>query len=202
MDQLPAISPAAELDAQLAGYLVEARLGNLAAFEKFYSATIRLVLPTVRRICGDNLYEDVLTETYFRAWTTLNTFDASRGSALVWLRMIARSRARDVVRAERVRGGGAVGAMAWEADESPSPDASPQEQLERAQESARLQAAVASLAPMQRELIGLAYTDECTQPEMAARTRLPLGTVKTLIRRSHIRLRGIMQPPQPTPTTA
>lgn len=184
----------AELEASLARLLQAAKLGDVAAFESFYGATIRLVLPAVRRVCGEPRCEDALADAYFQAWRTLASFDASRGSALAWIKVIALSRARDCMRAERLRHGGADGAVAWDEEEEVDGSAGPEQIAETAQASALLRTAIAQLPARQRMLIGLAYYSELTQGELAQQTGLSLGAVKSSMRDSYARLRGILAP--------
>lgn len=194
MARTPTHQPDPELDQRLADLLRAAGGGDQCAFEAFYEATIRLVLPSVRRICGDAHAEDALADAYVQAWTTAQTFDASRGSALAWIRMIAGSRGRDRMRAERHSHGGLDGALPHDADEQPDDACGPDEILHNVQACARLRAAVSALPARERMLIGLAYYREFTQQQISDETGLPLGTVKTLMRDSHARLHAMLAP--------
>lgn len=183
-----------ELNAQLSQLLVAARAGNVGAFEAFYAATVRLVMPVARFVCGDDHCEDALSDAYFQAWKQLPAWDPSRGSALVWIKMIARSRARDRMRAERVRNVGFCGPIAYDGPEAADPQPGPQEIMEQMQQRAVLRSAVRNLSSRHQHLLRLTYQGDLTQAEIAAQTGLPLGTVKTMLRRSYLQLRHAMAP--------
>src|SRR5438445_6878290 len=66
-------------DERLASLLQAAAGGDGRAFESFYDGTVRYAMAVVRRIAGDALAEDVLSDCYFQAWRSANRFDAERG---------------------------------------------------------------------------------------------------------------------------
>lgn len=199
----PAADAADQGDVQLAPLLSAAATGNARAFEEFYNLTIRHATAVVRRIVGDNHLEDVLSDAYFQAWREAARFDAGRGSARGWLLAIARSRALDRLRQERVRHAGMRGAPAPvdEADEDhgqPGPD----ELLAATEASTQLHAAVARLSSNERWVLGLAYFRDYNHGEIAALTQLPLGTVKSLIHRAQRKLRDALCTPATAQRTA
>ena len=165
--------------------------GDSAAFENLYRLSIRTLLPWVQRICGVHA-EDVLADTYLQAWKTVDTFDPQRCTVLGWLRTIARSRAQDRLRIERTRHGGMDGAPPFDPDRETHASAGPEESACVSQQRQRLDAALATLKPAQRWVIALAYHRDHSHHEISAMTGMPLGTVKTLILRSHRHLRGMM----------
>lgn len=180
---------------QLAVLLQAAARGDGRAFEQFYLATARGTLSAVRRIVGDAWAEDVLADCYFQAWRQAPEFDAARGSALGWLLALARSRALDRLRQETLRHGGAPGATAWEPDAAEAhPDPGPDALLESVQQRSALHDAIGTLSANERWVLGLAYFRDLTQAEIATRTGLPLGTVKSLMNRSQQKLRAALQP--------
>ena len=75
------------------------------------------------------------------------------------------------------------------ADESPAPD----DLLALVQEGTRVHAALATLSPERRELIALAFLQGLSHQEIAERTGLPLGTVKSHVRRALAQLREEME---------
>jgi len=181
-------------DARLAQWLHAARDGDVNAFEAFYAATIRKVLPVARRICGDAHGDDALADAYFQAWSSLHSFDISRGNALAWLTLIVRSRARDIMRKERFRHAGQHGAPDFEPDDCACPSAGPEDMAQAMQQKNALHRAINVLAPGQQLLVRLAYFQDCSHGEMAKQTGQPLGTVKTVMRRTHRQLRTLMEP--------
>lgn len=180
------------MDMQLRGWIACASTGNLAAFESLYRATAGTLLKHIRHLCRGH-EEDVLADTYLQAWQSLRTFDCDRGSALAWLRMIAVSRARDCMRRERVRHGGSDLTFDYDPDGQRCDGKGPEQTLNDSQQHTLLHAAMGLLRPKQQQVIGLAYFNDHSHSEISDSTGIPLGTVKTLIRRSHISLRGTIR---------
>ncbi len=190
----PEPAAAAQRHAQLAALLAQSSSGNCRAFEAFYTLTLSVATAVVRRIVGTSLVEDVLADAYFQVWRDAARFDAARGNALTWVLTIARSRALDRLRAEKLRHDGQTGAPSHDAeadvDEAqPGPDAL----VQATQEHSRLHQALARLSPNERWVLGLAYFRDMSHGEIAGETRLPLGTVKSLISRAQVKLRDELE---------
>lgn len=176
---------------QLKMLLLAAALGDAKSFESFYALTIHIATAVVYRIAGGNHTEDILADAYFQAWRQSSQFQSTRGSAIAWLLAIARSRAFDKLRAERLRHCGLSGAPEAddnEAVESPLPG--PDSLLECVQAYGQLHCAIAKLSGPERWVLGLAYYRDMNHRQIAGVTELPLGTVKSLISRSQRKLRG------------
>jgi RNA polymerase sigma-70 factor (ECF subfamily) len=140
--------------------------------------------------------EDAVEETFWQAWREADRYDPSRGAVSTWLSTIARSRALDRQRARRRRaeeplesalpsseGGGGVA-------ETRAPAANPQQEAEASERARDVAAALEKLPAEQREVIELAYFGGLSQSEIATRTSLPLGTVKTRARLALEKLRA------------
>lgn len=180
-------------DLRCAALLGAAAQGDARAFESFYSVTLAVATAVVRRIAGPAHLEDVLSDAYFQAWQQAARFDAQRGNALTWFLTIARSRALDRLRAEKLRHGGQAGAPGFDSqdlpdDAQPGPDAL----LELTQATSQLHAALGRLSSNERWVLGLAYFRDLTHTEIASLTGLPLGTIKSLISRSQQKLRATL----------
>ena len=128
------------------------------------------------RILGDPAEaEDVVQETFVEVWRRSAEYSQDRGGERAWVCAITRSRAIDRLRA-RKSGRRAVERAALEPlvrEEPPS---------EYVGERERIVRCMATLSAGQREAIELAYFAGLTQQEIADRTSVPLGTVKTRIR--------------------
>jgi RNA polymerase sigma-70 factor (ECF subfamily) len=74
----------------------------------------------------------------------------------------------------------------------PSPDPGPQDLLFAAQQGSRLKAALEALDPLRRQLVSLSFYRGLTQQEISDQTGLPLGTVKSHLRRSMATLREVI----------
>jgi len=161
--------------------------GDADALAALYDRHAPRVLGLTSRILGDrDEAEDVLQEVFLQVWRGPARFDASRGSAVTWLLILARSRAIDRLRSLRRRGHDRQVPI----DDHPIAS---EENLERgaenAQEGAAVRRALEALPPDQRRALELAYFDGYTQSEIAQMTGAPLGTVKTRLRQGMMKLR-------------
>ncbi|MFI5937536.1 RNA polymerase sigma factor [Actinoplanes sp. NPDC051494] len=142
------------------------------------------VLHLAQRMLGNRAdAEDVTQATFVAAWLGHETFDPAKGSLLGWLLGIARRKVVDRLRsaARENRVAETVQALL----PSSAGDDTPDEVVDRlvvADELGRLPAE-------QRRTLELAFFDDLTHPQIAAVTGLPLGTVKSHIRRGMANLR-------------
>ena len=136
---------------------------------------------------------DVVEEAFWQAWRQAARFDPARGGVQAWLLTIARSRALDRVRASRrlreepLVGEGGAEVVLRVADGDPLMDAQSSERRRLVIE------ALVELPAEQREAIELAYFGGLSQSEIATKTKLPLGTVKTRMRLAMQKLRGSLK---------
>ena len=178
----------------------ESRLGELlqavankdrTAFEAFYDATTERVLSLVLRIIQQiDMAEEVVSDVYLQVWRQANRFDPARGNALAWLTVLCRSRALDTLRkitATPTHGAAPI-------SEIPELEATefPQDLLIAVEEHSAVHAALNMLEPSQRQLLALAYFRGYTHSELAQFTGMPLGTVKTQLRRTLNKLKELM----------
>lgn len=181
---------------RLSALVRAAAQGNARAFEEFYRLTARNVLYCVLRIVGHNHAEDVLSEAYLQAWQQCSRFDPRRANAMTWLKTIARSRALDRLRMERLRHAGAYGVpLSLVDDATPSSAPDPPALLEASRMRTRLDSALSALSTTERRVLSLAYYRELSHAQIATATTLPLGTVKSILRRSPPKLRESLQDP-------
>lgn len=163
--------------------------GDQAALARLYDSTNRLVYGLVLRIVSaPDTAEEVLLDVYLHVWRKGETYKTSKGTALGWLFMIARSRAIDALRSRAVRERGRQGSLETAntiADLAPTPE----ENSEIAQRQRFTQQCLADLPNDQREAIELAFFSGLSHSEIAATLRQPLGTIKTRVRLGMARLR-------------
>jgi RNA polymerase sigma-70 factor (ECF subfamily) len=174
----------AQLEAWIAGIVDHDERALLALYEATLSRVYGLVLRLVRRA---QLAEEVAEEVYFQVWRQAPRFDPERGRPLTWLLGMARSRAIDAIRRESRF-------QHEELDEQATVLATPaaesgDELLAVAQGHAELHRALLLLKPQPRQLVALAFFNGLSHEEIASQTSLPLGTVKSQIRRALITLR-------------
>jgi len=142
------------------------------------------------------LTEEVVEDTFWQVWRQAPRFERKRGRVMVWLLAMARSRAIDALRRERRF---LCEPMA-SPDEAPRADELAHDLLEAARGASRLHDALATLEPRGRQLLALAFFRGFTHEEIAAHARMPLGSVKSVIRRALLQLREqLLATPRSTP---
>ena len=126
---------------------------------------------------------DCTQETFVSAWRSRARFDPARGSLAGWLVAIARYRTLDAFRrGARVPAPGLAPADADRPDPQPAAD-------DRLADELLVAHALESLSPRARQVVELAFWSDLTQADIAAKLGLPLGTVKSDMRRALQRLR-------------
>jgi RNA polymerase sigma factor (sigma-70 family) len=142
------------------------------------------VLYLAQRMLGNRAdAEDVLQLTFVAAWTGRDAFDPQRGTMAGWLLGIARRKAVDRLRsaARDGRVTDSVRAQLAPPDNRENP--------ERIVDRLVVADELGRLPEEQRRALELAFFDDLTHPQIAAVTGLPLGTVKSHLRRGMDRLR-------------
>lgn len=160
------------------------RAGDPEALTALHAQVGPAVAGYLRAMLDDRMAaEDVFQHVMIEIWRRAPQFDPDRGSLTTWVMTIARSRAIDELRRRRPQ---PVDPREISADSlsEPSDDAL----LERWHLSALL-----GLIPTEeRELLAMRFYAELTQTEIAQRTGLPLGTIKTRMVRGLERLRALI----------
>lgn len=164
------------------------------AFAALYDATASRVQGLVRRIVRiPALAEEVVEDAYWQVWRQAPRYEAGRGRVLTWLLSIARSRAIDALRRDERH---EHDELAADASAEPAAAGAPAEELIEASRGAqRVHEALARLDARSRQLVALAFLRGLTHDEIAAQTGMPLGSVKSLIRRALLRLRELIEQP-------
>jgi len=183
-----------ELDRSRARLVLEIARGSEQALAQLYDCTSSVVYGLALRLLREpSLAEDVTLEVFLQVWRTAGTYDIQRGRVLPWLVTMVRSRAIDRLRSPQVRGSGLEQPLEDTADlddRQPSPERLSIE----AGNSRAIRRALSELPTEQREAIELAYFSGFSHSEIAHRSGLPLGTVKTRIRQGMLRLRELLAP--------
>jgi RNA polymerase sigma-70 factor (ECF subfamily) len=131
--------------------------------------------------------QDVVQDVFLRLWRRPESYDAARGELEAYLRLLVRSRALDRWR-QGVTARRAAERLASEGDRGKSPE-TPEDALVRSVDRTTLRSAVRELPAGQREALALVYWGDLTAEQVAARTRVPLGTAKSRVRLGLQRLR-------------
>ncbi len=154
-----------------------------AALAAFYDATAGRVYGLALRITRQaQAAEEVVSDVYFQVWNQAHRYEEERGRVLTWLLTICRSRALDLVRRRDQ--------AELHADphtlrpEAASDEDGPLDLLLATERSSALHAALQELNPAQRHLLALAFFRGLTHEEISVCTGMPLGSVKTSIRKA------------------
>ena len=137
--------------------------------------------------------EDVLQEAFLSIWRSAGDYRASLSPPMAWMGLIVRSRGLDMLRrrtADRTH-------VTQELDETlsdtiASDNPTPMDTAQASEQAWALHQCLGRLDNKQREVVSLAYVRDLSHGELAQQLSLPLGTVKTWIRRGLDQLRVCM----------
>ncbi len=156
------------------------------AFARLYRMTSAKLFGICLRICGErSAAEDVLSDVYLTIWRRAGAFEPGRASPISWLATIARNRAIDWVRAAPNRRRASLD----EALALPDPAKSAEASSIAADEERRLHLCLDALDLKSRTAIRTAFFNGVTYAELADQTGVPLGTMKSWVRRGLARLK-------------
>jgi RNA polymerase sigma factor (sigma-70 family) len=175
---------------RLAEALVRTGTEDRVAFRDVYRLTSAKLFGICLRICGERqAAEDVLHEVYLTVWKRAGAFEPARASAITWLATIARNRAIDWRRAQGKR----VSVPIEEA--LPIPDTAPlaSEAMEASERAYRLRECLEELDARPRDAIRTAFFDGLSYSELSEAAAVPLGTIKSWVRRGLIKLRDCLE---------
>ena len=158
--------------------------GDEGAIEQLYDRYAAQVRGLALRILRERrAAEEIVQESFWRAWRSADSFDSGRGSFKSWLFTIAHRQALDALRRQKVRPEAAPQETDLERmSSSPEGGNEVQETVWLREQRERVRAAVAELPPEQSRVIDLAYFGGLTRQEIAAEIGLPLGTVHSRAR--------------------
>jgi RNA polymerase sigma-70 factor (ECF subfamily) len=157
-----------------------------SALRDVYEMTSAKLFGICLRISADrDAAEDILQEVYIKVWNRAGRFDSGRASPITWLCAIARNAAIDWRRASL-----RPGTVPEEAASTVADSALPADRvIERDQMRARLLYCIDQLQRGHGDAIRAAFLDGLTYAELADRMAVPLGTMKSWIRRGMQRLK-------------
>lgn len=184
-DSSPGRAPETEESRMLTALIARMQQRDQVALARLFDVTAaRLHAVALRIVRNPAMAEEVLSDTYFQAWRDSGRYDRTRGRVLAWLMIICRTRALDALRRQD------------EAFSHPDPhelggvepesgqEDNPAELLILLQGNRRVQKALKALSAVQRQLVALAFFKGLTHAEIAEHQGMPLGTVKTHIRKA------------------
>lgn len=165
------------------------------ALRQLYELSATKLYGLALRVLGNREHaEDVLQEAFLNVWRIADQYRAPLSPPMAWLGLIVRSRALDFL---RQRGTGRLD-EAQALDEVvletvAGDDPSPLDTTQASEQAWALHECLRKLEARQREVISLAYLRDLSHAELSTQLRLPLGTVKSWIRRGLDLLRGCME---------
>jgi len=176
--QRPGEDPARDRDlvAAVAG-------GSGDAVAELYDRYGATVYGLALRVMGQpDLAEDVAQDVFAQVWRDAGRYDAARSTVAGWIVMLTRTRAIDRLRARRARPDVSRGVDTTHASPLASTDRTPEASTIVAEDTRLVRGALARLPDQFRSLVELAYYEGLTHREIAERTGIPLGTVKSRLR--------------------
>ena len=165
--------------------------GDKKALEDIYRATSTKLFGICYRILGDRKEaEDALQDVYVNLWQRADRYDPARASPISWLSTFARNRAVDRLRTGKIR----KNAVPVE-EAAPVPDNAPlaDDLLIDSERAARVHTCIETLEDNQREAIKTAFFEGRTYAELAEAQDVPLGTMKSWIRRGMAKLKTCLE---------
>jgi RNA polymerase sigma-70 factor (ECF subfamily) len=164
--------------------------GSQAALADVYGKSSAKLFGICLRILGDRSEaEDALQDIYVNVWRKAGSFDPARASPITWLAALARNRSIDRLRARGTREMAPVEDAADVADGSD--DALTR--LMAAEEGGRIASCLDELETRQNRAIRSAFYEGRSYPELADQWAVPLGTMKSWIRRGLLRLKDCLE---------
>lgn len=176
---------------QLRRLVAAVALGDRAAFRRLYDATSAKLLGfSLRILRKDELAEEAVQDAFVAIWHAAASYQPHLAAPLTWMATIVRNKALDMLR--RQDDTVELDAEQFDADlllALQDPAAGPHERLQLTDEARALAYCMGTLEGRQRQAIGMAYFHDLSHSEVAQQLSLPIGTVKTWIRRGLDKLR-------------
>lgn len=179
---------------QLAAWLAAAALHDARAFRSLYQATSPKLFGFALRILGKHeLAEEALQDGFVSIWHSAAAYQPHLAAPMTWMATIVRNKALDILR--RTDEAVEIDANEFNTDimnamQDPQPTAA--ETVESTSDARALAHCMAALEKLHQQAIGMAYLHELSHSEVAQRLGIPIGTVKTWIRRGLERLKSCM----------
>jgi len=183
-----------ESDAQLMDLLDRVAHREEAALKALYDLTSGKLYGLSLRVVRNNEWaEDALQDTFLQIWRTAPDYRASLSPPMAWLGLIVRSRSLDLLRRRKAEREHLTDEIDDAMADTLAGDApNPMDTSLASQQAWALHQCLGKLENKQREVVSLAYLRDLSHGELAEQLRLPLGTVKTWIRRGLDQLRNCM----------
>lgn len=143
----------------------------------------KIVALAMRFVGNESEAEEIAADVMWQAWREAQSYEPARGSVLVWLVTIARSRSIDRLRSIKAR------SVVRDESSSLDPIPDPASNVGLAERARAVRGALTKLDENERAALEMAYFSDLSQSQVAEKLGVPLGTVKTRIRSAMIKLR-------------
>jgi RNA polymerase sigma factor (sigma-70 family) len=182
------------MDVRLIALIDRVALQDATALRQLYDETSSKLYAVAMRVVGNTEHaEDVLQDAYLNIWRIAADYRASLSPPMAWMGVVVRSRALDFLRkrtAERSLAGKEIDEHL--SDTLGNDLAGPMDTSIASEQAWALHECLRKIEAKPREVLTMAYFKDLSHGELAEQLRLPLGTVKTWIRRSLEQLRSCM----------
>lgn len=166
--------------------LLACAAGDKSALRRIYDAeSPRMVGVAQRLLKRRALAEEAVQDAFVLIWRHAARFDPQRGAGLTWIYAILRNRALSILRDEKRT----ETSEAPLGEEMATEEDDPETVMSKLSDARALHACLETLPPQRRGLVLLAFVQGLTHGEIAGRLGLPIGSVKSWIRRSLIALK-------------
>ena len=182
------------LDDNLIALIERIALQDTAAMRALYDATSSKLYAVAMRVVSNTTHaEDVLQDAYLNIWRIAGDYKASLSPPMAWMGVVVRSRALDFLRkrsSEKSLAAADIDDTIGETLQGDSPD--PMDASDASEQATALHQCLGKIDAQPRQVLTMAYFKDLSHSELADQFKLPLGTVKTWIRRSLEQLRTCM----------
>jgi RNA polymerase sigma-70 factor (ECF subfamily) len=171
--------------------LRQAQNGDMDAFAALFEPLRARIYAVAFRLVGPDDAEDVVMDTYLKAWRALPRF-AGRSSLSTWLCGIARNQSLDLIRRRQVRNRGRVANKDDEdrvAEVDDPTQTGPLDTMQSTEDQALCQRALAALPEIHRNALLLRYVDGLSYQEIAAALDISMGTTMSRLFNARRKLR-------------
>jgi RNA polymerase sigma-70 factor (ECF subfamily) len=166
--------------------------GDHDAVGELYDLTVSRLFALAQLILRNSAdAEEIVCDVYTQVWQNAAKYQGARGAVMGWLLVMCRSRALDLARQNRLRARLALVESGHNNEESVEPTAA-EDILDLMKQGTAVHQALGKLTPLRRRLIALAFFRDLSHGEIAEQCQLPVGTVKSHIRRALTALRAEM----------
>lgn len=164
------------------------RQGDRGAFAELYDRYSAALYGVITKVVHEDVRaEEALQDTFLKIWRSAANYDPAKGRIFTWMLNIARNTALDVVRSAEFRNSAnvqTIGMHVYRNAKAEQPGQMDQIGMDRVLEH---------MSPEHRQVIEMAYYQGWSQQQIADRTGVPLGTVKSRTRTALNQLREALK---------